>query len=43
MRGAFMFYKLIGDGTHLMHPWFHSPFKGKKNGLFEEKVHWIFI
>jgi hypothetical protein len=42
-RGAFMFYKLIGDVAHLMHPWFQSPFKGKKNGVFEEKVHWILL
>ncbi len=43
MSGSFMPYKLIGDATYLMCPWFYSPFKGKKNGLFQKKAHWNFI
>ncbi len=26
-------YKLIGNVTHPMHPWFYSPFKDEKDGL----------
>jgi hypothetical protein len=39
MNGAFLPYKLINDVVYLMHPWFYSPFKGEKNGLFRKKAH----
>ncbi len=34
MSGTFLPYKLIGDVAYTMCPWFYSPFKGEKNGLF---------
>jgi hypothetical protein len=36
MRGAFMFYKLIDDVAHLMHPWFHSHSRAKRMLCFKK-------
>jgi hypothetical protein len=33
MKGAFLPYKLIGNATYPIRPWFYSPFKGEKKGL----------
>jgi hypothetical protein len=30
MKGAFLPYKLIGNATYAMRPWFYSLFKGEK-------------
>jgi hypothetical protein len=38
MNGALLPYKLISDLAYPMHPWFYSPFEGKKNGLFQKKA-----
>jgi hypothetical protein len=39
MNGIFLPYKLIGDATYPMKPWFCSPFKGEKEGLPRTKIY----
>ena len=43
MKGKLLPYKLMGDATYPMRPWFYSPFKGEKDGLPRVKAHWNFI
>ena len=43
MKGAFLPFKFIGDAAYPIRPWFYSPFKGEKNGLFRKKAFWNFI
>lgn len=43
-KRAFLYYKLIRDIAHPIGLWFwHSPFKGEKEALSREKIHWNFI
>jgi len=39
MKGIILPYKLIGDATYPMRPWFYSPFKGGKEGLLRTKTY----
>jgi hypothetical protein len=39
MKNKFLPYKLMGNATYPMQPWFYSPFKGEKNGLPKYKAH----
>jgi len=43
MKDKFLPYKLIGDATYPMWPWFHSPFQNEKDGLPRYKTHLNFI
>jgi hypothetical protein len=37
MKVAFLPYKLIGDTTYSMKPWFYSPFKGERKKDYQEQ------
>jgi len=39
MKDKFLPYKLVGDVTYPMRPWFYYPFKGDENGLPKYKAH----
>jgi hypothetical protein len=43
MKDKFLPYKLIGNVTYPMRPWFYFPFKGEKYGLSRYNSHWNFI
>jgi hypothetical protein len=43
MKEKFLLYKLMGNVVSPMWPWFHSPFKGEKDGWPRYKTHWNFI
>ena len=42
-RSELLPYKLIGDATYPIRPWFYSPFQGENEGLPRAKCHWNFI
>jgi hypothetical protein len=43
MKDKFLPYKLIGDATYPMWPWFYFPFQNEKDGLPRYKTHLNFI
>jgi hypothetical protein len=43
VKGKLLLYKLTVDATYPVSLWFWCPFKGGKNKLSSEKMHWNFI
>jgi len=43
VKGKAFPYKLIGDVTYPIRPWFWCPFKGGNSELSPKKMHWDFI